>query len=451
MFVIAANEGDRRADPDGVARVRRRRHAAGRRDHQARPRPRRLRRRRRAGAGGVRRQGRAGLPARGRPPRRAAHRRPRPRRAARRADRGGHRGVRGRVADGPLPRRRGDRPGPAGRPTSSARSPAGRSTRWSRSTPRTGVGAEELLDLVVAGFPSPLEHPLPEVFTPAGAAGPALSCDPDGPLVAEIVKTTTDPYVGRVSLVRVFSGTVRPDAVVHVSGHFSSFFGEETGHPDHDEDERIGALSVPLGKTHRPADSVIAGDICAIARLSRAETGDTLSDKDNPLVLRPWNDARAAAAAGDPGPRQGRRGQALPGAPAARRRGPDAARRAQRRDPPDRAVVHGRGARRRGHRPAGGPLRRRRRPGRAQGAAARDVRRRRRRGTAGTSSSPAATGSTPSATSRSSRCRRARASSSSTRSSAARCRASSSRRWRRGSGSRWRRGSRPATRWSTSG
>jgi elongation factor G len=153
----------------------------------------------------------------------------------------------------------------------------------------TGVGAEELLDLVVAGFPSPLEHSVPEVFTPAGAAGPTLACDPDGPLVAEIVKTTTDPYVGRVSLVRIFSGTIRPDAVVHVSGHFSSFFGEESGHPDHDEDERIGALSIPLGKVHRPADAVIAGDLCAIARLSRAETGDTLSDKDVPLVLKPWN------------------------------------------------------------------------------------------------------------------------------------------------------------------
>jgi elongation factor G len=153
----------------------------------------------------------------------------------------------------------------------------------------TGAGAEELLDLVVAGFPSPLEHPLPEVFTPAGKAAPAISCDADGPLVAEVVKTTTDPYVGRVSLVRVFSGTVRPDMTVHVSGHFSSFFGTDSGHPDHDEDERIGALSVPLGKNLRPVDAAIAGDICAIARLGTAETGDTLSDKENPLVLRPWN------------------------------------------------------------------------------------------------------------------------------------------------------------------
>jgi elongation factor G len=106
--------------------------------------------------------------------------------------------------------------------------------------------------------------------------------------VAEVVKTTSDPYVGRVSLVRVFSGTIRPDMTVHVSGHFSSFFGDEQSHADHDEDERIGALSTPLGKLQRTAASVIAGDLCAIGRLSRAETGDTLSEKERPLVLKPW-------------------------------------------------------------------------------------------------------------------------------------------------------------------
>ena len=153
----------------------------------------------------------------------------------------------------------------------------------------TGVGARELLDLVVDGFPSPVERPLPEVFTPEGKKGPELRCDPDGPLVAEVVKTTSDAYVGRVSLVRVFSGTIRPDATVHVSGHLSDFYGPQEGHQDHDEDERIGALSVPLGKVQRPAELVVAGDICAIGRLTRAETGDTLSDKDRPLVLRPWN------------------------------------------------------------------------------------------------------------------------------------------------------------------
>jgi elongation factor G len=166
----------------------------------------------------------------------------------------------------------------------------------------TGVGTIELLEIITAGFPSPPEHQLPEVFTQQGKSRNSLPCDPSGPLLAEVVKTTSDPYVGRVSLVRVFSGTISPDATVHVSGHFSSFFGSPgssgatghadagsmAGHADHDEDERIGTLSFPLGKQQRPAPSVVAGDICAIGRLSRAETGDTLSAKSDPLVLRPW-------------------------------------------------------------------------------------------------------------------------------------------------------------------
>ena len=155
----------------------------------------------------------------------------------------------------------------------------------------SGVGATELLDLMVSAFPSPLEHPMPSVFTPAGGPGPRIECDPSGPLVAEVVRTTTDPYLGRVSLVRVFSGTVRPDATVHVSGHRSAWAAGgdlASSHPDHDEVERVGTLSVPLGKTHRPAQAVTAGDLCAIGRLRRAETSDTLASPDTPLVLEPW-------------------------------------------------------------------------------------------------------------------------------------------------------------------
>ncbi|UCZ60496.1 elongation factor G [Mycolicibacterium phocaicum] len=156
----------------------------------------------------------------------------------------------------------------------------------------TGTGAAELLDVIARGFPSPPEHVPPQVFTPAGVEKPAPACDPAAPLLAEVVKTTSDPYVGKVSLVRVFSGTIRPDTTVHVSGHFNSFADPAAGcaaHDDHDEDERVGALSFPLGRKQRPAAEVIAGDICAIARLTCAETGDTLSDKASPLVCRPWS------------------------------------------------------------------------------------------------------------------------------------------------------------------
>ena len=148
----------------------------------------------------------------------------------------------------------------------------------------TGLGAAELLELLASAFPTPLEHPLPVVTAPDGSPRDPLACDPAGPLAAEVIKTTTDPYVGRISLVRVFSGTLRPDLVVHVSGHGL----EDRGHADHDVDEKIGALTSPFGKTQRPLAECAAGDICAVAKLQRAETGDTLSSKDLPMLIEAW-------------------------------------------------------------------------------------------------------------------------------------------------------------------
>src|SRR3954464_9493959 len=149
----------------------------------------------------------------------------------------------------------------------------------------TGVGVPELLDLLVSAFPCPMEHGCPPVSRPAGSSAAPMACDPDGPLVAEVVKTTTDPYLGRVSLVRVFSGTLRPDIPIHVSGHGMP----DRGHPDHDVDERVGALSSPLGANLRPIAACPAGDICAVARLSSAETGDTLSSPEDPRLVPPWD------------------------------------------------------------------------------------------------------------------------------------------------------------------
>jgi elongation factor G len=148
----------------------------------------------------------------------------------------------------------------------------------------TGLGMPELLEVLTSAFPSPLEHPLLPVTRPDGASVEPLSCDPKGRLCAEVVKTTTDPYVGRISLVRVFSGTLQPDSVLHVSGHGLA----DRGHDDHDVDEKVGALSSPLGKHQRPVPHAVAGDIVAIAKLSRAETGDTLSSKDDPLLVQAW-------------------------------------------------------------------------------------------------------------------------------------------------------------------
>ncbi|MFE6177674.1 elongation factor G-like protein EF-G2 [Streptomyces sp. NPDC056464] len=149
---------------------------------------------------------------------------------------------------------------------------------------RQGLGTVEVLELITGGFPTPLEREAPQVTTVDGKARELKLCDPNGPLVAEVVKTASDPYVGRVSLVRVFSGTLRPDETVHVSGHGLA----DRGHEDHDVDERIGALSAPFGKQQRVLSHCIAGDLACVAKLSRAETGDTLSAKDDPLLMEPW-------------------------------------------------------------------------------------------------------------------------------------------------------------------
>jgi elongation factor G len=148
----------------------------------------------------------------------------------------------------------------------------------------TGLGAAELMDVLARAFPSPLERELPAVTDLAGAPAPALSCDPDGPLAAEVVRTTVDPFLGRVCLVRVFSGTLREDTPVHVAGHGLA----DRGHQDHDTDERVTHLYSPLGANLRPVAQCVAGDICAVAKLGSAETGDTISAKDQPVLLSTW-------------------------------------------------------------------------------------------------------------------------------------------------------------------
>ncbi|GAA2527448.1 elongation factor G-like protein EF-G2 [Pilimelia columellifera] len=152
-------------------------------------------------------------------------------------------------------------------------------------SPTTGVGLDALLDLLVRAFPSPLEHGLPPVTGLDGSPRPPMTCDPDGPLVAEVVKTTVDPYLGRVSLVRVFSGTLRPELNVHIAGHGLA----DRGHPDHDADERITHVYAPLGTALREIPGCVAGDICAIAKSATAETGDTISGRDEPLLVSPWD------------------------------------------------------------------------------------------------------------------------------------------------------------------
>ncbi|WP_327147289.1 elongation factor G-like protein EF-G2 [Nocardia sp. NBC_01329] len=145
---------------------------------------------------------------------------------------------------------------------------------------RQGLGTIELLDLITTGFPTPIEHPVSARRLSDGSEPVALHCDPAGDLAAEVVRTSSDPYVGRVSLVRVFSGTLHADDTVHIGGQGTA--------ADHDEDERIGGVTAPFGREQRPMSEAVAGDIAYVTKLGHARTGDTLSGTGAPLLIEPW-------------------------------------------------------------------------------------------------------------------------------------------------------------------
>ncbi|WP_262500278.1 elongation factor G [Phycicoccus endophyticus] len=153
----------------------------------------------------------------------------------------------------------------------------------------TGAGVDVLLHLLEAAFPHPGLRPTPSVTAVGGGEPVEVTPDPDGPLVAEVVHTASDAYVGHLSLVRVFSGTLRADRPVHVSGHLDLLEGPTgEGHEAHDEDVRPGSLAAPLDGELLPKDSAVAGEVVVVTKLAGAQTSDTLSDPARPLLVTPW-------------------------------------------------------------------------------------------------------------------------------------------------------------------
>ncbi|MBT2587174.1 elongation factor G-like protein EF-G2 [Arthrobacter sp. ISL-95] len=153
------------------------------------------------------------------------------------------------------------------------------------SSAETGLGLSELMALLTEALPSPLERSAPAVMKLDGSSLKPLECEPDGRLAAEVVRTTVDPFLGRVCLVRVFSGTLREDSSIHIGGRGLA----DRGHEDHDADERITHLYSPVGSSLKAVPQCIAGDICAISKLASAETGDTVSSRETPLLIETWN------------------------------------------------------------------------------------------------------------------------------------------------------------------
>jgi elongation factor G len=126
-------------------------------------------------------------------------------------------------------------------------------------------GIRRLLHRIVEVAPSPADSP------PVHAEeGGDLAADPAGPLAVQVFKTSADPFVGRLSYLRVFSGRLTPETVYNVNKG---------------ADERIGALYVQRGKEQIQVPELQAGDIGVVAKLAATTTGDTLCRKDRPVRL----------------------------------------------------------------------------------------------------------------------------------------------------------------------
>jgi elongation factor G len=135
-----------------------------------------------------------------------------------------------------------------------------------------GIGLRGLLDAFVRYLPSPADEPPVKTADKAGDTV-EVPADENGPLLVRVFKTTADPFVGRLTYLRVLSGTLRSQA--------------HAWNSNHSEDERVGQLLLLHGKEQEPIGELKAGEIGAVAKLTVTETGDTLSVQAKPLVLPP--------------------------------------------------------------------------------------------------------------------------------------------------------------------
>jgi len=135
------------------------------------------------------------------------------------------------------------------------------------------VGVQPILDAITDLLPSPADRGEVTGTDPGKQAPAARKPEPEAPYSAFVFKTLADPHAGRISLFRVYSGTLKSDSTVHNASRDSA--------------ERIGTLALLEGKNQTPVPEVRAGDLGAVAKLKETQTGDTLADKAHPIVYQP--------------------------------------------------------------------------------------------------------------------------------------------------------------------
>jgi elongation factor G len=131
-------------------------------------------------------------------------------------------------------------------------------------------GVQPLLDAVVTYLPSPLDVPAVEGHSPDGEPATREASD-DAPFSALAFKIMSDPYVGRLTYIRMYSGVLRS--------------GSHVENSTRDRKERVGRILQMHANHREDMEAAFAGDIVAIVGMKHTTTGDTLSDPANPIVL----------------------------------------------------------------------------------------------------------------------------------------------------------------------
>lgn len=141
-----------------------------------------------------------------------------------------------------------------------------------KSSALKGEGIKELMDAIIKYIPTPTEHK--EYHGLDGDDKDTIrKVDPNGFASAFVFKTIADPFLGKISLVKVISGKLTP--------------GQEIYNTRAEKSEKLGAMFFLRGKTQGESAPVEAGDIVAIAKLQVTKTGDTLCDKAHPITYPP--------------------------------------------------------------------------------------------------------------------------------------------------------------------
>ncbi|MGH9341931.1 MAG: elongation factor G [Acidobacteriota bacterium] len=134
------------------------------------------------------------------------------------------------------------------------------------------AGGKPLLDAIVRLLPNPLQRqPFPAVGLRTKELK-TIETSQDGPTAAFVFKTLADPFAGRISLIKVVSGSLKADSSIR--------------NLNQDHDERLGHLQVLQGKAHESIPEAAAGDICAVLKLKETTTGDTLADRSFGALIK---------------------------------------------------------------------------------------------------------------------------------------------------------------------